>query len=61
MPAPQLRDRTPSVETTPPRGNEPAWDLIELLFFAYRDFVGDADEALAEFDLAVPITGCCIS
>jgi len=49
MPAPQLRDRTPSVETTPPRGNEPVWDLIELLFFAYRDFVGDADDALAEF------------
>jgi DNA-binding MarR family transcriptional regulator len=28
---------------------EPAWDLIELLFFAYRDFVGDADEVLARF------------
>jgi DNA-binding MarR family transcriptional regulator len=26
---------------------EPVWDLIELLFFAYRDFVGDADEVLA--------------
>jgi DNA-binding MarR family transcriptional regulator len=26
-----------------------AFDLIELLFFAYRDFVGDADEVLAEF------------
>ena len=25
------------------------FDLIELLFFAYRDFVGDADEVLAEF------------
>jgi DNA-binding MarR family transcriptional regulator len=24
----------------------PSWDLIELLFFAYRDFVGDADEVL---------------
>ena len=23
---------------------EPCWDLIELLFFAYRDFVGDPDE-----------------
>jgi DNA-binding MarR family transcriptional regulator len=23
-----------------------AWELIELLFFAYRDFVGDADEVL---------------
>ena len=28
---------------------EPVWDLIELLFFAYRDFVGDADEVLAKF------------
>jgi DNA-binding MarR family transcriptional regulator len=25
------------------------FDLIELLFFAYRDFVGDADAVLAEF------------
>ena len=27
-------------------GAEPVWDIIELLFFAYRDFVGDADEVL---------------
>jgi DNA-binding MarR family transcriptional regulator len=26
--------------------SEPYWDLIELLFFAYRDFVGDPDEVL---------------
>jgi len=25
---------------------EPAWDIIELLFFAYRDFVGDPDDVL---------------
>jgi DNA-binding MarR family transcriptional regulator len=25
------------------------WDVIELLFFAYRDFVGDPDVVLAEF------------
>jgi DNA-binding MarR family transcriptional regulator len=31
----------PSVETA-----EPYFDLIELLFFAYRDFVGDPDEVL---------------
>jgi DNA-binding MarR family transcriptional regulator len=30
-------------------GLEPAWDLIELLFFAYRDFVSDADHILARF------------
>jgi DNA-binding MarR family transcriptional regulator len=29
--------------------DEPAFDLIELLFFAYRDFIGDADEILAKF------------
>jgi DNA-binding MarR family transcriptional regulator len=27
---------------------EPYWDLIELLFFAYRDFVGDPDEVLVK-------------
>jgi DNA-binding MarR family transcriptional regulator len=27
---------------------EPIWDIIELLFFAYRDFVGDPDEVLAK-------------
>src|SRR5581483_3804986 len=25
------------------------WDIIELLFFAYRDFVGDADNELEAF------------
>ena len=30
-------------------GQEPAFDLIELLFFAYRDFVGDADKILITF------------
>jgi len=28
---------------------EPNWDVIELLFFAYRDFVSDPDEVLAKF------------
>jgi DNA-binding MarR family transcriptional regulator len=28
---------------------EPTWDIIELLFFAYRDFVSDPDEVLARF------------
>jgi len=31
-----------------PASPEPCWDLIELLFFAYRDFVGDPDEVLAK-------------
>ena len=28
---------------------EPIWDVIELLFFAYRDFVGDPDHVLSRF------------
>jgi DNA-binding MarR family transcriptional regulator len=29
--------------------DEPIWDIIELLYFAYRDFVGDPDAVLATF------------
>src|SRR5579863_3234391 len=29
--------------------NTPLYDLIELLFFAYRDFVGDADRLLESY------------
>ena len=36
-----------AVEAAPVAG-EPYFDLIELLFFAYRDFVGDPDEVLAK-------------
>jgi DNA-binding MarR family transcriptional regulator len=32
-----------------PHSAEPIWDIIELLFFAYRDFVGDADHVLEDF------------
>jgi DNA-binding MarR family transcriptional regulator len=47
----------PSVDDPPPaptgeraaRELEQVWDIIELLFFAYRDFVADPDEALAKF------------
>jgi DNA-binding MarR family transcriptional regulator len=31
------------------RQNEPIWDIIELLFFAYRDFVTEPDDVLAKF------------
>ena len=34
---------------TAPADREPTWDLIELLFFAYRDFISDPDEVLATF------------
>src|SRR4051812_30029406 len=42
---------SPSREQTPPdkAAPEPIWDLIELLFFAYRDFVSDPDEVLEKF------------
>jgi DNA-binding MarR family transcriptional regulator len=41
---------TASARLTDPaqeRPGGPAYDLIELLFFAYRDFIGDADELLS--------------
>src|SRR5271155_5469498 len=31
-----------------PAGAGPDFDLLELLFFSYRDFVGDPDEVLAK-------------
>src|SRR5437667_7280725 len=31
------------------RAGDLRWDIIELLFFAYRDFVGDADHELEAF------------
>jgi DNA-binding MarR family transcriptional regulator len=31
------------------KADEPIWDIIELLFFAYRDFVADPDHVLAKF------------
>lgn len=45
--------RRPAAESlgTPaePAAREPAYDLIELLFFAYRDFVADPDHVLERF------------
>ena len=43
-----LRDRIAGQDATAESGG-PTWDLIELLFFAYRDFVGDPDEVLSKF------------
>jgi DNA-binding MarR family transcriptional regulator len=39
------------LETPAACGPNPSlrWDIIELLFFAYRDFVGDADDVLEAF------------
>jgi DNA-binding MarR family transcriptional regulator len=47
--APIATDLLALSEERPGRESEPAWDIIELLFFAYRDFVSDPDEVLAKF------------
>src|SRR5689334_8961271 len=47
--APIANDPIADPDEHPERESEPAWDIIELLFFAYRDFVGDPDEVLAKF------------
>jgi DNA-binding MarR family transcriptional regulator len=39
----------PNEADDPALAGEPAWDIIELLFFAYRDFVADADDVLAGY------------
>jgi DNA-binding MarR family transcriptional regulator len=41
-----LSDRPAAGPARGAAADEPVWDIIELLFFAYRDFVGDPDEAL---------------
>ena len=41
------RSAAAALEPRPGEG-EPYFDLIELLFFAYRDFVVDPDEVLAK-------------
>ena len=46
---PIATDRSFSAGDRASRGNEPTWDVIELLFFAYRDFIGDPDDVLAKF------------
>jgi len=37
------------ITAQPVGGADLRWDIIELLFFAYRDFVGDADDVLRAF------------
>jgi DNA-binding MarR family transcriptional regulator len=44
---PDSRVTEARVGTTP--AGDLRWDIIELLFFAYRDFVGDADHELEAF------------
>jgi len=46
--SPLASDRSFSGAERAGRDHEPIWDLIELLFFAYRDFIGDPDDVLAK-------------
>src|SRR5262245_7096706 len=51
---PDINFATPSQETAHAKpavvdGGNLRWDIIELLFFAYRDFVGDPDQELEAF------------
>lgn len=41
--------RSTSGPERPARANEPIWDVIELLFFAYRDFISEPDDVLERF------------
>src|SRR6187402_30040 len=51
---PDINFATPPQDAAEPRpaagdGGNLRWDIIELLFFAYRDFVGDPDQELEAF------------
>jgi DNA-binding MarR family transcriptional regulator len=41
--------RSAAARSPAARSGDLRWDIIELLFFAYRDFVGDADHELEAF------------
>ena len=43
------KDRPAAAVAESADAREPYWDLIELLFFAYRDFVSDPDHVLEKF------------
>jgi DNA-binding MarR family transcriptional regulator len=43
-----LAERPGASATSEAAYGGPTWDIIELLFFAYRDFVGDPDEVLSK-------------
>jgi DNA-binding MarR family transcriptional regulator len=48
--SPQAGVSSPQGPAAVPAEGEPIWDLIELLFFAYRDFVSDPDHVLEKFN-----------
>ncbi|HWX04996.1 MAG TPA: MarR family transcriptional regulator [Bradyrhizobium sp.] len=48
-PSPDPDSRVSGSRSAAPAAADLRWDIIELLFFAYRDFVGDADHELEAF------------
>jgi DNA-binding MarR family transcriptional regulator len=48
-PAANPDSRGPEARTSAARTADLRWEIIELLFFAYRDFVGDPDQELEAF------------
>src|SRR6478735_6526798 len=48
-PSPDPDSRSAEARSATARSGNLRWDIIELLFFAYRDFVGDADHELEAF------------
>jgi len=48
-PDPDADSRVSEARSAAPHRTDLRWDIIELLFFAYRDFVGDADHELEAF------------
>src|SRR5437868_9006569 len=48
-PQPASDSRAADARAPSARDGTLRWDIIELLFFAYRDFVGDADHELEAF------------
>jgi len=48
-PSPDPDSRVSEARPAAPAPADLRWDIIELLFFAYRDFVGDADHELEVF------------
>jgi DNA-binding MarR family transcriptional regulator len=47
---PRLVPQQAEPSSWPDAGSGPMFDLIELFFFAYRDFVGDADRLLLRYN-----------
>src|SRR5258705_2423138 len=46
---PIATDRSFSPGRRAASGNEPIWDVIEVVFVGYRDFIGHPDDVLAKF------------